>query len=241
MQLMFQKLAQIGVSEFLLVFLLLLAFSGAIAISTNVNFQQVILPPAAPNITAILGDPELGAVLIIGETEYTEAPVRVYAFSEPVYVETTSDREGIFFAAFTRENLQPGIHEFTAAVVLASGKSSDPAARSILQVTDDYRLLLVAGRPLPESVQVGEADAATRSLLRTIINNQKAAQAAEQSDLPQKNNTRWYGIALVGALFVLVAVETILLLRQRARRKAADGKNFFHLGTGLYRLPEKRH
>ena len=107
-----KKLALIGVSEFVLIFLLVLALGGVFALSSsNVNLQLSILPPPPPVITAIYGDPQTRAVLIIGSSSLPKSPVNVYAFSQPMLVSATADTDGVWLAAFTAEVLPPGTHE----------------------------------------------------------------------------------------------------------------------------------
>lgn len=233
----FKKLATIGVSEFILIFLLILTLGGVFALSSpNVNLQLSILPPPPPTITSIFGDPHTRAVLIIGASPLPTAVVRVYAFSQPLLIETTADADGAFLVAFTAEALPPGVHEFTATTVLNESQSTDPSPRVAVQVNDDYTIEPIAGSAVP-TVKIGNADPATSELLQTIIRNQEAVKRPLTSELPKKNTlanqTRWIELGLL----MVILLETILLLLERARRKAKTGKSFFHLGRGFFRLP----
>lgn len=233
----FKKLVTIGVSEFILVFLLILTLGGVFALSsTNVNLNLAILPPPPPVITSIFGDPQTRAVLVIGTSSLPKAVVRVYAFSQPMLVETPADENSAFLVAFTAEALPPGAHEFTATTVLNESQNTDPSPRVAVQVNADYTIEPIAGSAVP-TVKIGNADPATSELLRTIIRNQEAAKQPSPSELPKKNpsanNTR---LIMYGLLAVII-LETVLLLIERARRKKQAGQSFFHLGRGFYHLP----
>lgn len=238
MNLMFKKLAKIGVSEFLLIFLLVLALGGAIALSSaNVNFQVTILPPPPPSITTILGDPENKAVLVIGST-LSNARVRAYAFSEALMVETTADADGAFFVVFTADMVPPGRHEFTVATVLNERQTTDPAPRVAVAIQDDYTIEQVAGSGVP-TVKIGNADGSTSQLIRNIIRSQEAAKRPSASELPDENKYATRARLLQLALFLVIALETGLLLLERSSRKTREGKNFLHFGRGFYRLPPR--
>lgn len=231
------KLAKIGVSEFILVFLLVLAFGGVIALSSsNVSLQLSILPPPPPAITAIFGDPQTRAVLIIGSSSLAKSPVNVYAFSQPMLVSTTADTDGAWLVAFTAEDLPPGTHEFTATTLLNESQSTDPSPRVAVLVKDDYTIEPAAGSIAP-TVKIGNADPATSELLRTIIRNQQAAKQPLPSELPKKNTNTNRALLIEYGLLILVILETTMLLYERTRRKSKDGHGFFHLGRGFYRLP----
>ncbi|MBI4092416.1 MAG: hypothetical protein HY420_00660 [Candidatus Kerfeldbacteria bacterium] len=239
MRTLIQRLTKIGVSEFVLIFLLVLAMGGVFALmSTNVNFQVTILPPPPPTITTILGDPQTRAVLVIG-TSLPNATVRVYAFSDPIFVETKADAEGAFLAAFTEDVLAPGTHNFSAVTVLPQQQTTDPTPKVGVTVAADYKVEPAAGSAAP-TVKIGNADAATSSLIRTIIRNQESAKAVAPDDVPPPDRKANRALIIQIGLFAVIALETLLLLMQRARRKAQAGQSFFHLGRGLYRLPHSR-
>ncbi|MBI4426253.1 MAG: hypothetical protein HY567_01645 [Candidatus Kerfeldbacteria bacterium] len=230
-----RKLATIGVSEFVLVFLLVVALGGVLALATaNVNFQVVILPPPPPTITSILGDPQTRAVLVIG-TSLPNATVRVYAFSDPIFVETTADAEGVFLAAFSEDALPPGTHHFSAVTVLTQQQNTDPTPKVAVTVAADYTVEPAAGSESP-TVKIGNADPATSQFLRTIIRNQQAARTAVLADVPQENELANRARLIQLGLFTVIALETVLLMIKRARRKAQQGRSFWHLGRGFYRL-----
>lgn len=232
-----KKIATIGVSEFILVFVLLLALSGVFALSSsNVNLQLAILPPPPPVITSIFGDPQTKAVLIIGSSSLPKSPVRVYAFSTPMLVEATADTDGAWLAAFTADTLPPGSHEFTATTVLNESQSTDPSPRVAVQVNDDYTIEPIAGGAVP-TVKIGNADPATSELLRTILRNQQKAKQPSPSELPKENSNANRALLIEYGLLAVILLETILLLFERARRKNNGGRNFFHLGRGFYQLP----
>jgi hypothetical protein len=238
--LFFKKLATIGVSEFILVFLLILTLGGVFALSSsNVNLKLSILPPPPPTITSIFGDPQIRAVLVIGSSTLPNSVVRVYVFSQPMLVEATADANGAFLVAFTAEVLPPGAHEFTATTVLNENQSTDPSPRVAVQVNDNYTIESIAGSAVP-TVKIGNADPATSELLRTIIRNQEAAKQPNPSELPKKNTDANQIRLIMFGLLAVIIIETVLLLFERARRKKKDGKNFFHLGRGFYRLPPPR-
>ncbi len=231
-----RQLVTIGVSEYLLIFVLLVAVSGVIALSSSVSFQQVIMPPPPPQITTILGDERSRAILVIGKSELANADIRVYAFSDPIFVETTADGEGVFYAAFTEDILPPGVHEFTATTILNAQQTTDPAPRIAILVNDNFTVAAVPDRTAPD-VKIGNADEATSELLRTIIRNQEAIQTVAERDVPRERRQMNRALVFQIGLIVLVIFETSLLLVQRARRKAAAHLPFAHLGTGFYRLP----
>lgn len=235
----FRTLANIGISEFVLIFLLLVAVSGIFALTSNVSFQQVINPPPPPQITTVLGDERSRAVLVIGKSELADAGIRVYGFSDPILVETAADREGVFYAVFTEDVLPSGIHEFTATTILNEQQTTDPAPRLAILVNDDFTVAPVPGRTAPE-VKIGNADAATSELLRAIIRNQRPSAPVAPQDMPQENRQANRARTIQGGLLVLVVLETALLLVQRAQRKQLAQQSFFHLGPGFYRLPERR-
>lgn len=231
-----RKLVTIGVSEYILIFVLLVAVSGVIALSSSVSFQQVIMPPPPPRITTVLGDERSRAVLVIGKSELADAGIRVYAFSDPIFVETTADRAGVFYAVFTADVLPPGIHEFTATTILNEQQTTDPAPRLAILVNDDFTVTALPDRTAPE-VKIGNADAATSELLRTIIRNQEASRTVAERDVPPERRQVNRALVFQIGLIVLLIFETVLLLVQRARRKAADNLPFAHLGAGFYRMP----
>lgn len=233
----FRKLATIGVSEFVLIFVLLLSIAGVVAVSTsNVKLQLAITPPPAPVITTILGDSQTKAVMVIGTSTLPKATIRVYAFSTPIFVATTADSSGSFYGVFTSDLLPPGVHEFTAAAVFTENQTTDPAPRVAVNVKPDYTLELVPGSAVP-TVRIGNADAATSELLRTLIRNQQAAKQIASTDVPQKNRQANRAHLIQLALFGIIVLETSVLLVIRARRKKRQGQDFWHLGRGFYRLP----
>ncbi len=237
MGMIFRKLSTIGVSEFFLVFLFITALGSVFALSsTNVNLQLAILPPPPPVITSIFGDPQTRAVLIIGSSSLPQSPVRVYAFSQPMLVETTADADGAWLVAFTAAALPPGAHEFTATTVLNESQSTDPSPRVAVQVNDDYTIESIAGSAVP-TVKIGNADPATSELLRTIIRNQEAAKRPTPSELPTENVDANRIRLLAYGLLAVVLLETSLLLVERLHRKKKDGRSFFHLGNGFYQIP----
>ncbi len=232
-----RKLTTIGVSEFILIFLLVLALGGVFALSSsNVNLQLSILPPPPPIITSIFGDPQTRAVLIIGSSSLPKSPIRVYAFSQPIMVETTADETGAWLVAFTAADLPSGPHEFTATTVLNESQSTDPSPRVAVKVNDDYTIEPIAGSAVP-TVKIGNADPATSELLRTIIRNQAAAKQPLPSQLPTKNVLNNWARIIEYGLLVVVILETSFLLFERVRRKTKNGHSFFHLGRGFYRIP----
>lgn len=233
----FRKITFIGVSEFVLVFVLVLALGGVFALSSaNVNLQLSILPPPPPTITSIFGDPQTRAVLIIGSSSLPKSPVRVYAFSQPMLIEATANADGSFLAAFTADALPPGAHEFTATTVLNESQSTDPSPRVAVQVNDDYTIEPIAGSAVP-TVKIGNADPATSELLRAIIRNQEAAKRPLPSEIPETNTNANRALLIEYGLFIVILLETSLLLFERIHRKKKDGHGFFHFGHGFYRLP----
>ncbi len=233
---LFRKLATIGVSEFVLVFLLVVMLGGVFALSsTNVNFQMVILPPPPPIITSILGDSQTRAVLVLGSTTLPESKQRVYAFSDPLVVETTANEEGIFFSVFTADVLPPGPHEFSAATVLTENQTTDSSSKVAVTVQDDYTVGL-ADNATTSTVKVGNADAATSELIRSIARNQELAKTTTSAEIPGENTRATRARVIQLALLLIIVLETVVLLRQRAKRKALEGRGFFHLGRGFYRL-----
>ncbi|MBI4414805.1 MAG: hypothetical protein HY566_01025 [Candidatus Kerfeldbacteria bacterium] len=236
---MFSSLARIGVSEFILVFLLFVALFGVFALSSNVNFQQTILPPPPPDITTILGDANSRAVLIIGKTALANARVRVFAFSDPLVIETKADGDGVFYAAFTEDILPPGPHQFTAITVLGEERSTDPSPRLAVVISDEYTVTVADKQGAGVIVKIGSVDAATSELLRSIIRNQEAARQVMPEAVPKKNMNSGRALIVQIVLLVVVIVESVFLLLARARRKALEGRSFLHLGHGLYRLPTK--
>lgn len=230
----FRMLATIGVSEFVLIFLLVLALGGVFAMSSaNVNFQLTILPPPPPIITSILGDSQTRAVLVLGSTTLPESKQRVYAFSDPLVVETTANEEGIFFSVFTADVLPPGQHEFSAATVLTENQTTDSSSKVAVTVQDDYTVRLTEGATM-STVKIGNADAATRELIRSIIRNQELAKTTTSAEIPKENTRATRARVIQLALLLIIVLETVVLLRQRAKRKAQDGRSFFHLGKGFY-------
>lgn len=235
--LFFKKLLTIGVSEFFLVFILVLAMGGVFALSsTNVNLQLAINPPPPPTITAIFGDPQTRAVLVIGSSSLPKSVVRVYVFSQPMLVAVTTDTDGAWLAAFTAEAVPPGAHEFTATSVLNESQNTDPSPRVAVRVNNDYTIEPLASGTAP-TVKIGNADPATSDLLRTIIRNQEAAKQPQPSELPKKNVDANRIRLIAYGLLAVVLLETSLLLVERIRRKRKDGHGFFHLGRGFYQLP----
>jgi len=235
-----RKLALIGVSEYILVFVFTLSMLAAVAVtSANVNFRQVILPPPPPSITSILGDRQSRAVLVIGKSSLPNATVWVFAFSDPIVVETTADDRGIFFAVFTEDMLRPGVHQFTAAVAISGADLTDSAPQVAVHVEEDYTVKSAEGiKEEGEStaVKIANAEAATSELLRVIIRNQKAARTVTPAEVPAENTQANRARLIQFALFIIIALQSVLLLIQRARRKKRQGQGFFHLGRGFYRL-----
>lgn len=233
----FKKIATIGVSEFILVFVLVLTLGGVFALSSsNVNLQLAILPPPPPVITSIFGDPQTRAVLIIGSSSLPKSPINVYAFSQPMLVSTTADADGAWLAAFTAADLPAGDHEFTATTILNESQNTDPSPRIAVQVNTDYTIEPIAGGAV-QTVKIGNADAATSELLRAILRNQEAAKQPLPSELPKKNASADRIRLIAYGLLVVVLLETTLLLAERLRRKRKDGHDFFHFGSGFYQLP----
>jgi hypothetical protein len=232
----FKRLATIGVSEYILVFLLVLSIFGVWAVSSsNVNLKLSILPPPPPKITTILGDSRTRAILIIGSSTSNSA-IRVYAFSDPIVVGTTADADGIFLAAFTADLLLPGVHQFTAVEVLANGQLTDMLPKIAIKVEDDYTIASVPGSDMP-TVKIGNADAATSQLIHNIILNQKSAHTVSPATVPSKNTNTLHTRLIYLVLLLIIILETALLLLQRAERKWREHKSFFHLGRGFHHLP----
>ncbi|MBI3573365.1 MAG: hypothetical protein HY092_04155 [Candidatus Kerfeldbacteria bacterium] len=229
-----RKLSAIGVSEFILALVFTLAVAGAVAVSSSsVTFRLAIAPPPPPTITTILGDSQSKAVLVIGKTEVAKAVVRVYAFSTPIFVETTADDKGDFYAAFTSDLLPPGFHQFTAAIVLGLNQTTDPSPKIFVEVSKDYVLKIAAGNTVP-TVKIGNADAATSELLRSIIRNQQTARPTALTDVPPPHRQSDRARLIQLGLLVVIVVETSLLMFQRWRRKKQHGQSFWHLGHGWY-------
>lgn len=230
-----RKLRTIGVSEFILIFVSVLAISGVFA-SSSVSLQQVIAPPPPPEITAILGDSQTRAVLVIGVSKLATAKIHVYAFSDPIYVETTSDSSGAFFAAFTADMLPPGTHHFTAVTILNDHQTTDPSPKISIAISDAYTVQ-AAPRNQVQTVKIANADPATSDLLRTIIRNQQSAHTARLEEIPGPNSQTQKSRMVLGGLFLIISIESAYLLWYRAKRKQTSGLPFFHVGRGFHRLP----
>jgi hypothetical protein len=231
-----RKLATIGVSEFVLVFFLALSITAVAAVSSqNTNLEQIIAPPPAPEITTILGDEKTKAVLVVGSS-LPKAQVRVYAFSTPILIATTADSEGTFFAVFTSDLLPPGLHHFSSTTIFNETQATDPSPKVAVQVASDYTIQAAAGGEI-KNVKIGNADANTSQLLRSIIRNQEAAKIVPAASIPRPNLQLRRARLILGTLLVIVVLETVYLLWLRRRRKNSQGQSFWHLGRGFYRLP----
>lgn len=240
MRTLVKRLATIGVSEFIVIFVLMAAFLGVVAMNSSVTFQQVILPPPPPVITTILGDPQLKAVLVIGTTTLTGQTVRVFAYSDPLYLETTADEDGRFYAVFTADVLPPGNHRFLAAVVLTADQTTDPSPTVAVNVADDYTVS-VDRDGTDQLIQIGNTDETTSQLVRALIRTQAAGGASlEPLQVPRTNAQSTRALWIQTALLAIIILESAFLLLQRLRRKSNDGKTFYHLGTGFYRHPSGR-
>ncbi|MBI3963898.1 MAG: hypothetical protein HY341_02760 [Candidatus Kerfeldbacteria bacterium] len=229
------RIAAIGVSEIIIFVVMFASVAGIVAMaSTDLSLQLAIRPPKPPEIHTILGDPQTKSVMIVGTTSDEGNLVRVYDTSQPTVVKAVPDGDTTFLAVFTSGTIQPGLHEFSAVAQLADQYTTDPSPHVVIRVLDDFSVVAVPDRTA-STVTIGNADAATSQLLRTIIHNQQVEQRIVSSELPADGVQSRRALIIQVSLFVIIFMQAMLLFLQRLRRKDRNGQGFFHVGKGFYR------